>query len=177
MTEQAKQTINVYIRNVTVHHDHDPGPGKGEFDISFVTSASPVSSDPASRSGVRWTGAVESGATYDVDRWTGPLTFPAAHSLLLAGAGEEKDRFRNDALHGGLTYLSAAEGWGAGRWWQTRNGKDFDFLFYVALVSGDAPAGGDEAPRYPGASDDAPGPRPPTPDEYAAAFGAPLSNS
>jgi hypothetical protein len=53
MTGQAKQTVNVYIRNVTVHRDR--ASGKGEFGVSFVTSASPVSSDPASRSGVRWT--------------------------------------------------------------------------------------------------------------------------
>jgi hypothetical protein len=177
MTEQATLTVNVYIRNVTVHDDHDVGPAKGEFDISFVTSASPVSSDPSSRSGTRWTGTVTSGATYDVDAWTGPATIAAGRSLLLAGAGEEQDRFRNDALRGGLTYLSAEQGWGAGRWWRTTNGKDFDFLFYVARVEGEASPGVAGAPDYPGASADAPGPGAPTQDEYFAAFGAPLDNA
>ena len=177
MTEQATLTLNVYIRDVTVHNDHDLGPGKGAFDVSFVTSASPVSSDPASRSGVRWTGAVTSGATYDVGEWTGPLTFATRHSLLLAGAGEEHDRFRNDALRGGLTYLSADHGWGAGRWWRTTNGKDFDFLFYVARIEGEGAPGGSDTPEYAGVSLDAPGPHTPTRDEYFAAFGAPLDNA
>jgi hypothetical protein len=178
MAEQGTQTVNIFIHEVTVHDTRDPWPGHGEYDVSFVGAATPSRAAPEARSGVRWTHSVQRGHGYPVGSWTGPVTFPSTHSLVVAGAGEELDRFRNDVRQGGLSILSADHDWGVGRWWQTKNGPHFDFLFFVARVP---PAADGAAPQNPtdpewasAATQDAPGPSKPTFDEYAGAFGAPL---
>lgn len=176
MAEPATVTLRVYVREMIVRRDHDPGPGRGEFDVSFVGAASPSSAAPAARSGVRWIASVRAGETTEVGRWTGPVQVRTEHSLAVAGAGEERDRFRAATLFGGLTILGGSEGWGVGRWWRTTNGRDFDYVFYVArLEEGDDPDSTAE-PTWTSASEDAPGPPSPSENEYAVVLGAPVIN-
>jgi hypothetical protein len=169
----STQTVNVYIRNIVVHHDRDPGPGRGEYDVTFVGAASPVSAAPEARSGARWTGSVASGSSYTVGLWTGPVGVPSSHSLAVVGAGEERDALVADALRGGLALFGRDHDWGAGRWWRTTNGQHFDFVFYVARMEAGVTSQEISAPVWTSDSADAPGPAQPTPDEYAVAFGAP----
>ena len=173
MAEPAGVTVDVYVQDITVQDDSDRGPGKGEFDVTFVAAATPVRAETG-RSGVRWTSSVSEGQAYEVGRWTGPITLSAAHSLYVQGAGEALDRVRNDALQGGVALFSAAQEWGTGRWWRTTNGSHFDFQFYVVRIEAGESGDLSDVPALAGGSADAPGPAQPTEAEYAAAFGAPL---
>ncbi|HEX2515493.1 MAG TPA: hypothetical protein VH257_12370 [Chloroflexota bacterium] len=173
MAEPANVTVDVYVRDITVKDESDRGPGGGEFDVTIVAAATPLAAE-GDRSGVQWTGSAHKGRTYDVGRWTGPVTLTARHALYVVGAGEEQDRIRNDALRGGMALLSAALEWGTGRWWRTTNGKHFDFQFYVERIEAGGSGDLSDAPAQAAGSADAPGPAQPTEAEYSAAFGAPL---
>jgi hypothetical protein len=175
MAEQGTQTVNVFIRGITVHDDRDRVGGRGEYDATFVAAASPASSAPDSRSGCRWAGSVSKGHTYEVRLWTGAVTFPSGHSLAVVGLGEEQDVLVADALRGGLALLGADRDWGVGRCWRTTNGPHFDFLSFVARIEGGAPASKIAEPFWSSDALDAPGPERPTPNEYAVAAGAPIT--
>jgi hypothetical protein len=148
-----KRSFNVFVRHITVHDDHDPGPGKGEFELVFAAVGVPRGSDgPAS---VEWRGSVSDRRSYDVAMWTGSVAVPDGGKISVAGRGLEQDSARHDEVRGGIATFTADEEWGQGKWWRTTNGRDFDFTFCVTLA--------DEAneaarPTWTDETYDAPGP-------------------
>jgi hypothetical protein len=149
-----KRLFNVHIRDLIVHDDKDPGPGRGEYAVDF--GAAGVPSAGGSRTRVRWEGSVSSHRTYDVAQWTGVVAVPApAGKLTVGGAGAERDRGGDDALLGGVATFEADAEWGVGRWWRTVNGRDFDFVFCVTPAE---EAGEAARPAWTGETFDAPGP-------------------
>ena len=101
-----KRLFNVHIRDLIVHDDKDPGPGRGEYAVDF--GAAGVPSAGGSRARVRWEGSVASHRTYDVAQWTGVVAVPApAGKLTVGGAGAERDRTGDDELVGGVATFEA----------------------------------------------------------------------
>ena len=151
---EPKRLFNVHIRDLLVHDDKDPGPGRGEFAVDF--GAAGVPSRAGSRTRVRWEGSVASHRTYDVAQWTGVVAVPAPEGkLTVGGAGAERDPGADDALLGGVATFEADREWGVGRWWRTVNGRDFDFVFCVTPAEEAGEAG---RPAWTGETYDAPGP-------------------
>lgn len=163
VNERPKRTFNVYIRDIIVHDDHDPGPAKGEFEIVFGAAGTPVSA--SARSQVEWKGSVSSHRTYDVAQWTGAVAVPAEHGkLTVAGGGIERDSAtRGDELRGGLATFATEQEWGEGKWWRTTNGRDFDFTFCVTPAEESSEAA---RPVWSGETYDAPGPDKPGISSY-----------
>jgi hypothetical protein len=146
--------FNVHIRDLLVHDDKDPGPGRGEYAVDF--GAAGVPSRAGSRARVRWEGSVAGHRTYDVAQWTGVVAVPAtAGKLTIGGAGAERDPRADDALLGGVATFEADREWGVGRWWRTVNGRDFDFVFCATPAEEAGEAG---RPAWTGETYDAPGP-------------------
>lgn len=120
MSAQASSvSLKVYVRQIIVHDDSDPGPGKGEFDVTFGVLAAPTEADSQSAS-VRWQASVSSGKTYNVGQWIGPVAVDAERGWLsIAGGGIELDALIDDHVRGGLTMLGHERKWGMGNWWRT----------------------------------------------------------
>ena len=151
---EPKRLFNVHIRDLLVHDDKDPGPGRGEFAVDF--GAAGVPSRAGSRTQVRGEGSVASHRTYDVAQWTGVVAVPSPEGkLTVGGAGAERDPGADDALLGGVATFEADREWGVGRWWRTVNGRDFDFVFCVTPAEEAGEAG---RPAWTGETYDAPGP-------------------
>jgi hypothetical protein len=156
-------SLKVFVRHIVVRDDSDPGPGKGEFDVTLGIVAGPPGMT-TQRSSVRWQHSVWSGYTYDVHAELGPIAVPEDGWISLAGAGVERDPLMDDQVRGGLTMLGRERRFGIGQWFQTTNGKHFDLIFTV--VSGDA--GAAACPPWTGEVVDAPCPTAPTEAEYRA---------
>lgn len=165
-------TLNVYVREVVVHDERDPGPGRGEYDIAFAAVAGPGAR--ATQQSERWQTSVSTGRRYAVGRWTGAVPVNSVDGwLTIAGGGVERDAVNDDTALGGIAVLRADRNWGIGRWWRTTNGPHFDLVFCV--VEGDRP---DAAlPVWTGETYDAPGPHRPTMAEYKSFFGTLLDSA
>lgn len=169
MPDQApKRLLNVFIRDLIVHDDHDPGPAKGEFEVLF--GAAGVPAGVGGRSAVEWQGSVASHRTYDVAQWTGAVAVPSDDGMLsIAGGGIERDTgTRGDELRGGLATFTRQHDWGEGKWWRTTNGRDFDFTFCVTPAEETSEAG---RPVWTGETFDAPGPEKPGASSYRGVIG------
>ena len=166
--ERPKRAFNVYVRDMIVHDDHDPGPAKGEFEVVFGAVSVPSSAGDRGAQ-VEWKGSVASRRTYDVAQWTGVVAIPDNGKLTIAGAGVEKETAtRGDELRGGLATFTAEHEWGEGKWWRTTNGRDFDFTFCVTLAEESSEAA---RPTWSGETYDAPGPDKPGPSSYRGILG------
>ena len=159
-------SIKVVIRHVIVHDDSDPGPGKGDFDVTIgVASGPPDAESFGKRFALRWKRSVSSGYSYDLHAELGPIAVPGKGGwLAIAGAGIEHDPIVDDQVRGGLAALGADRHFGFGGWWRTTNGRHFDLVF--AVIPGDASTSA--CPLWNGDLLDAPGPDAPTEAEYAA---------
>src|SRR5687768_13841063 len=157
MTAKAdapNRLFNVHIRDLIVHDDKDPGPGRGEYAIDFGAAGVPSAAGGQAR--VHWEGSVASHRTYDIAQWTGVVAVPVPDGKLsVAAAGAERDTGGDDALLGGAATFEADREWGIGRWWRTVNGRDFDFVFCVTPAEEAGEAG---RPAWTGETYDAPGP-------------------
>lgn len=165
ISHDAKTTsLSVFIRQIVVHDDSDPGPGKGEFDVTFGVLPGPTSAGTRGAS-LRWQASVSSGKTYDVRQVIGPVDVREADGwLYVAAAGIEQDPAVDDQVRGGLTMLGHERKWGQGAWYRTTNGKHFDLIFCV--ITGGATEAA--CPEWTGAVLDAPHSERPTETEYAA---------
>ena len=177
--EQAGATtsLSVFIRQIVVHDDADPGPGKGELDLTFGVLPGPT--DAATRgASVRCQKSVASGKSCDVRECVGPVEVRADGGwLFIAAAGIERDPVAWDQVRGGLTMLGPERRWGLGAWYRTTNGRHFEIIFCVI------PGGASEAacPVWTGELLDAPHPGQPTEGEYAGVlpqgFDRPISET
>src|SRR4051812_47398992 len=164
---RPNRTFNVFIRDIIVHDDHDPGPGKGEFEVVFGAASVPTTA--GGRAAVKWQGSVSSRRTYDVAQWTGAVAVPAdGGKLSIAGGGTERDPAGNDELRGGLATFNQEHEWGEGRWWRTTNGRDFDFTFCVTPAEEASEAA---RPLWTGETFDAPGTDEPAASSYRSILG------
>src|SRR5687767_9759923 len=124
-----QRALNVFIRDLVVHHDHDPGPGRGEVDLVFEAIAVPTTLGGRAR--VTWQASVTERRVYELGLWIGTIAVPAEGGMLtIVGAGTERDPGLGTPLWGGLATLSHEHDW-EGKWWRTTNGRDFDFTFCV----------------------------------------------
>ena len=163
MAKAARVVLSVFVRQIVVHDTSDPGPGKGEFDVTFGVLAGPAGAAGESAS-VRWQGSVSSGKTYDVGQWMGPVAVDMERGWLsVAGGGVEMDALIDDQIRGGLTMLGHERKWGMGSWWRTTNGKHFDLV--LCVTEGETEAA---CPVWTGDALDAPGPERPTETEFVA---------
>lgn len=156
-----KQTFKVFIRDIMVHDDHDPGPGKGEFEVVFAAAGVPRRS--GEQASVEWKGSVSSRRTYDVALWTGAVAVPDGGKISIAAGGHERDVSSHDELRGGIATFGEDQKWGEGKWWRTTNGRDFNFRFCVTLAEEASEA---SRPTWTGETYDAPGPDTPDASSY-----------
>jgi hypothetical protein len=167
MTDPSPQrALNVFIRDVMVHDDHDPGPGKGEVALHFEAVAVPTT--PGGRASATWQASVKERRVYEVGLWLGIVAVPSEGGMLtVVGAGTEHDPGIGTPLWGGLATLSHQHDW-ENKWWRTTNGRDFDFTFCIMRAAEASDSG---RPLWTGETYDAPGTERPAPASYRTLLG------
>jgi hypothetical protein len=175
LDEKPAELLKVFVRELIVNDDQDRGGDPGEFDIRFGLAGD--DDLVGNRVAARWQGSVRTGQPSEVLGWLGPVTVSLPDGVLTVGvAGHEDDFLADDTVLGGVARFGAAENWGIGRWWRTRNGEHCDFVFAVVREEEGALAqrgasGGQPAPVLLDEPQPAPGPQEPAPDDYRAVFG------